>query len=144
MPGNNDPLFTRVGDVTTDGASAMAPTMTAAAADYTGISANNRIVFTSDPTNGSKLERLRLKAAGTNVAAVMRIYINNGGLATTAANNALWGEISLPATTASTTAGVVDIDYPMNLTLPPGFRVLAGLGAAVAGGWSVIGVGGKY
>lgn len=144
MPGNNDPIFTRVGDLSTNGTTAPAQFLTAAAADYTGVSGNNAVIFTADSTNGSKVERLRLKASGTNVAAVMRIYINNGSSAATATNNALWGEISLPATATQTTVGAPDIDYPMNLVLPAGWRLLAGLGAAVAGGWNVIAVGGKY
>lgn len=59
-------------------------------------------------------------------------------------NNAFYGEISLPATTASATAGTVDIDYPMNYALPPGFRVIVGLGTLVAAGWQVTGIGGTY
>lgn len=58
--------------------------------------------------------------------------------------NYLYGEVSLPATTASTTAGTQDIDYPMNLALPPGYKILVGLGATVAAGWMVTVMGGKY
>jgi len=59
-------------------------------------------------------------------------------------NNMFYGEISLPATAVSMTAASVEIDYPMNLALPPGYRILVGLGAAVATGWYVTGIGGKY
>jgi hypothetical protein len=59
-------------------------------------------------------------------------------------NNILYGEISLPATTASASAATVDIDYPMNIALPPGYHVLVGLGTTVAGGWIVSAIGGKY
>lgn len=59
-------------------------------------------------------------------------------------NNMFYGEVSLPATAVSMTAATVEIDYPMNLALPPGYRVLVGLGAAVATGWYVMGIGGKY
>lgn len=144
MPGNNDPIFTRVGDLTTDGTTGMSQGITAAAADYTGAGANNVLVFTADSTNGSFIQRLRFKAKGSNVAAVMRVYINNGSANTTASNNTFYGEISLPATTASTTTATVDIDYTMNLGLPPGFRIYVGLGAAVAAGWTVTPIGGKY
>jgi hypothetical protein len=64
--------------------------------------------------------------------------------ATVSNNNALIGELSLPATTAITTAATVDIDYPLNFALPPGGRILVGLGATVVGGWTVTGVGGEY
>ena len=59
-------------------------------------------------------------------------------------NNMFYGEVSLPATAVSQTAATVEIDYPMNLALPPGYRVLVGLGNAVATGWYVMGIGGKY
>jgi len=59
-------------------------------------------------------------------------------------SNALIGELSLPATTAITTAATVDIDYPLNFALPPGGRIMVGLGATVGGGWIVTAIGGKY
>lgn len=59
-------------------------------------------------------------------------------------NNALIGEISLPATSSSTSAATVDIDYPLNFALPPGGRIIVGLGATVVAGWVVTGVGGEY
>lgn len=59
-------------------------------------------------------------------------------------NNYFFGEISLPATTVSATAATQDVDYPMNLALPPGYKVVVGLGTSVAAGWSVTGIGGRY
>ena len=59
-------------------------------------------------------------------------------------NNMYYGELSLPATSTSTSAAQVDIDYPMNFALPPGYRVLVGLGTSVVGGWTVTGIGGTY
>ena len=35
-------------------------------------------VFTADSTNGSYLSTLSFRAAGTNVATVARVFINNG------------------------------------------------------------------
>lgn len=144
MAANTAPIYTLLGDVSTDSGTGMSAVITAAAADYTGISANNRLVFTANATNGGFVQRLRMKAAGTNVAAVMRVYLNNGSTNTTATNNSFYGEVSLPATTASTTSATVDIDYPMNFALPPGFRIYVGLGAAVAAGWTVTAIGGEY
>jgi len=57
---------------------------------------------------------------------------------------ALYGEVALPGTTAIATTSTVDIDYPMNFALPPGGRILVGLGTTVAAGWSVTAIGGKY
>lgn len=144
MPGNTDPIYSKVGDVSRDAGTTMPVPMTAAANDYTGISANHQLVFTADATNGGFIQRLRMKAVSTNVASVMRIYINNGSAQTTATNNTFYGEVSLPATTAIATAATIEIDYPMNFALNPNFRIYVGLGTAVAGGWHVTAIGGKY
>lgn len=138
------PIFSRVGDVSTNGTTGMSQLVLNAAPDYTGIDADYALVFTADADNGSFLERLRFKAGGTNTATVARIFINNGSTPGTAANNAFYGEVALPATTATNTAPTIDIDYPMNLALPPGFRVYFGIATAVAAGWVCTGIGGKY
>lgn len=59
-------------------------------------------------------------------------------------NSKLYGEISLPATTASATAALVDIDYPMNFALPPNSKIFVGLGTTVAAGWIVMPIAGDY
>lgn len=59
-------------------------------------------------------------------------------------NSVLIGEISLPATTISAIVATPDIDYMMNLALPPGYDVYVGLGTAVAAGWYVTSFGGSY
>jgi hypothetical protein len=144
MPGNNDPIYSRIGDVTRDSTTGMNQLVTAAATDFTGAGANNSLVFTADATNGSFIQRLRFKAGGTNVATVVRIFINNGSANTTAANNTFYGEQSLPATTLINTASTVEIDYPMNFALPAGFRIYIGLATAVAAGWVCTPIAGKY
>ena len=144
MAASTNPIFSRLGDVSTNTTTGMSQLVTAAAADYTGISANYALVFTADATNGSYIERLRFKAGGTNVAAVARIFINNGSTPGTAANNAFHGEVSLPATTAITTAATIDVDYPLGFAINPGFKIYWGLGAAVAAGWVCSAIGGPY
>lgn len=145
MAANTAPIFTLLGQVSSDSATAMTPTFTTQAADYTGATAtHNKLVFTADPTNGSYIVRLRFKAMGTNTASVARIFINNGSVNTTAANNSFYGECSLPATTAITTVATVDIDYPMGFALNPGYRIYVGLGVTVAAGWNCVGIGGDY
>ena len=254
MAGNTTPIFSRVGDISGS------VILTTAAADFTGQSINNSIVYQADPTNGGFLQRLRFKAIGANVATVARIYINEGyvPLAPTAAaptmsgqstlttggtlqpgtyyakmqsidqwgapsamstevsqvttgttstitwawgavtgaasyrlfvgpatnsqviyfpgltgtsytqttatinlatnlpaqgnpsdflsNNIFYGEISLPATsvTAGGASAGVDVDYPMNIALPPGYHIIVGLGTTVAAGWTVSAIAGKY
>ena len=144
MPANNDPIYSRVGDITTDGTTAMASTITTATGDYTGISANHKKVFTADATNGGFVQRLRFKATGTNTASVARIYLNNGSTQGTATNNTFFGELSLPATVATNVASTIDIDYPMAIALPAGFTIWVGVATTVAAGWVCTAVGGKY
>ena len=144
MPGNSEPIYTRVGDVSANGTTGMATDLTTATGDYTGVSANHQLVFTADATNGGFVSRLRFQAKGTNTASVARIYFNNGSTNTTASNNSFFGQVSLPGTTASNTAATVEIDYPMNVALPPGFRIYVGLGTTVAAGWVCTAIGGKY
>jgi len=59
-------------------------------------------------------------------------------------NQFLFGEVSLPATTATATAATADIDYPMNIALPPGDEIIVGLGTTVSAGWQVSAIGGSY
>lgn len=140
---NIDPIYTKQGNLGNNASTGMNALITAAAADYTGAGANNSLVFTAG-AGGSFVQRLRMKAGGTNVVAVMRVYINNGGANTSATNNEFYGEVGLPATTAVTNAATVEIDYPMNIVLPANWRIYVGLGAAVAAGWVVVAVAGDY
>jgi hypothetical protein len=144
MAANTAPIYSKTGDTSTNGTTGMAALVTTANNDYVGTNAAATLVFTANATNGGFIERLRFKAGGTNVATVARIYINNGSTPTTAANNALYGEVSLPATTAIATAATDDIDYPMNIALPAGFRIYFQLATAVAAGWACTGIGGQY
>lgn len=144
MAGNVTPIYSRVGDVSTNGTTGMGQSFLAAANDYTGIGANNVLIWTADATNGGYIQRIRMKPIGTNVSTVMRFFLNNGSTNGTATNNSFYGEISLPATTISATAALVDIDYPLNMALPAGFRIYAGLGTAVAAGWVCTPIAGKY
>lgn len=143
MAGNGDPIFSRRGAIGLNNT----PIGTAIVADVDGTGANNVAVFTADATNGSFVQRIRFKSKGANTtAAVARVYINNGAANTTATNNSFYGEVSLPAIAPSATAPAADIDYPMNLALPPGFRIVIGIisSAALAAGWGVTVVGGDY
>lgn len=143
MAANTNPIYTLKADMTTDNGSTMPQVITAAAADYTGISANYRLSHTAG-ADGSYVRSIVAKASGTNVAAVARIFVNNGSAVGTAANNAFFAEISLPATTASTTAATVEIEFPMEVALKGGHKLYIGLGAAVAAGWVFTVVAGQY
>lgn len=144
MAGNANPIYSRRGQVSNNGSTGMNQLVTAAANNYDGTHANISLCFTADSTNGSFVQRLRFKAGGTNVATVARIFINNGSTNGTASNNSFYGEVSLPATTASATTATIDVEYPMNFPLPAGFRIYWGIATAVAAGWICIPICGDY
>lgn len=101
-------------------------------------------VFTADATNGSYLSSISFRAAGTNIATVARIFINNGSDPTTASNNVLFNEITLTATTLSEVTATSNYVLPMNIALPAGYVINVTLGTTVAAGYYVSTVGGDY
>jgi hypothetical protein len=101
-------------------------------------------VFTADATNGGFVQKLRVKAAGTNVASVLRIFINNGITNATLANNILYDEVTLPATTLSEVAQLAPVEVPLNIPLPAGYKINVTLGTTIAAGVFVSVVGGKF
>ena len=141
---NNDPIYSKQGDQSNNGTTGMNQLVTAAANDYTGVSANNSLVFTAG-ANGAFVRSIRLKAGGTNTASVMRFYINNGSTNTSATNNTFFGEIALPATTA-TIIGITssEFEYPFGIAINAGFKIYMGLGTAVAAGWVAMPIAGQY
>jgi hypothetical protein len=144
--GNVQPIWIAKGDVSNNGTTGMNQAITLAAGDYTGISANYSLVFTAG-TDGARVERLKFSPAGTNIQTVARIFINNGSANTTATNNTFVGEITLPATTASSTAALISPEFIMPngaLALTGGFRIYVGLATAVAGGWVITPIAGQY
>lgn len=143
MPANTDPIFTQKPDCSTNNGTTLADPILLSSADYTGISANHVLVHTAG-VNGSYIRGISFKAVGTNVAAVARIYVNNGSVNTTEANNAMITEISLPATTAVTAAATSDVFVPIERAINPAFRIYVGLGAAVATGWDMVCWAGQY
>jgi hypothetical protein len=160
MSGNTSQIFSKVGvinwavltaaNTATDGTGTLD-----AAGTATSTTGHLGTLFTADATNGGRVERVRFMALGTNVATVARIFINNGSTNATAMNNALFAEIALPATTASNSANinnaatVYEVPNTIDVTgfpivLPPGYKLMACLGTAVAAGWAVSAPGGSY
>jgi hypothetical protein len=87
--------------------------------------------------NGSKVSSIQIAYTGTSVATVLRLFINNGGANSTPANNSLYQSISVPANTLSETAAAADINVPLSLTLPAGYKLLATIGTTVAAALAV-------
>jgi hypothetical protein len=136
MAANTVPIYSRLGDVQW-GTIATANT----AKDGTGTVVT---VFTADATNGGRVEKIRFKALGTNIASVARVFINNGATNATAANNTLYDEITLPSTTLSEVAALTAQELVIALVLPPGYKLNITLGTTVAAGYHVTAVGGRY
>ena len=144
--GNVQPIWVAKGDVSANGTTGMNQPITLAAADYTGAGANNVLCFTAG-ADGARMERLKFTPTGTNVQSVARIYVNNGATNATATNNTLIGELSLPATTASSVAALISPEFVMPggaMALPGGFKIYVGLATAVAAGWVVTPICGQY
>lgn len=142
MPANTSPIFTRLGDIQWISGITTANTTT----DLT--TGTSYLVFTADATNGGYVQKIRFRAVtGTgnnNIATVARVWINNGATTGTAANNILFDEISLAATTGSATASLAIYELPLNVALPAGYRLYITLGTTVAAGYYATAIAGKY
>lgn len=101
-------------------------------------------LFTADATEGGRVERVLIRSIGTNVATVMRIWLNNGSAIGTSANNTLLHEITLPTTTSTEVAALPPYEVGLGLAMPAGYKLYVTIGTAVAGGFHVIAIGGKY
>jgi hypothetical protein len=127
---------------------------TAATAGTPGLSANTTTdltagtiygpIETAGAVEGSRLDFIKVRALGTNVQTVIRIWINNGAATTTATNNTLYLERTISSTSVSQNAEQPDIILPMNISLAPGYRIYATFGTAVAAGFHLTAVGGDY
>jgi hypothetical protein len=138
MAANNiNPIFTGIPDIQWGTLITTANT----AKDGTGTVVT---CFTADAINGGFVSKIRFRAAGTNVATVCRIFINNGSTNTTAANNSLYDEITLSATTLSEVAAVQLYELALNIALPAGYKINITIGTTVAAGYYPTVIGGKY
>lgn len=135
---NTKPIYSRAPDVQW-GTSALTTANTAK--DGTGTVLT---VFTADATNGGRVEKLKIRAAGTNVATVLRVFINNGSTNATASNNILYTEATIAATTLSEVAALADNEIALAIALPPGYKLNVTIGTSVSAGLYITAVGGKY
>ncbi len=147
MP-NNQPIFPDTPNVSWG-------TLTTEDTSFTAPSTEGVVVFTAG-TNGSRIDQIKVRALGTNIDTVLRLFINDGG-GTGAANFALVHEVQLGASTADTD-DVTGDDYDVNLTkdggvtrsvppipyLPAGYEIWAAVGVTVASGWMIVVHGGDY
>ena len=141
MPANTNPIFSAKGAIQWNPAILSAANT---AKDGTGTVAT---IFTGNAAGnntGNFVQKLLVRSVGTNVASVLRLFINNGGVSTTAANNSLVAELTLPATILSEIAAQPDAVLPLNFALPAGYKFNATLGTTVAAGYALTIIGGEY
>ena len=100
-------------------------------------------VFTAG-ANGARVDYLKARAKGTNVATVLRVFVNNGTDPTVAANNALVLEQTIAATTLSEVAALADNLVALDMSLPAGYTLNVTIGTTVAAGLAVTAFGGDY
>ena len=87
--------------------------------------------------NGSRVNRVRVVHKGTNIATVLRIFVNNGATNATPANNTLVAEETIAACTISQVAKSVPYDINISVILKPAYKLNYTIGTAVAAGHAV-------
>ena len=139
MPANTSPIFTLTPEVM------WANTITTANNTGDLTSGTVYLVFTAG-ANGSYVQKIRIRHTGANSAAtVLRVWINNGSVTTTAANNSLFDEITIAANaTFVTNAASTNYELPLNFALPAAYTIYVTIGAATAGGLDATVIGGDY
>jgi hypothetical protein len=149
MAANTDPIYSRTPDLQVGGA-VLGPNANTA---LDGTGANISSIFQADTGEGGFVQKVILKAVGSPVATVARLFVHttNGaftpGTTNTAANTALIAEISLPAITVSQTLASNHYEIPVNIPIPAGYRLLLAFGTstgAAGTGYAATVVGGKY
>ena len=95
-------------------------------------------------TNGARVDYLKVRALGTNVATVLRVFVNNGSDNATAGNNSLVLEQTIAATTLSETAALADNLVQLDMSIPAGYKINVTIGTTVAAGLQVTAFGGDY
>jgi hypothetical protein len=139
MAVNTSPIYSGAGQI------GFTTILTSANTTYDCTTGTTASLFTAG-ASGSFVQRVRFKASGSATATVARVFINNGGSTTGSANNVLFDEITLAATTATQTAATTTYELPMNIALPAGYQLLVTLGTvqAAGGGWYASAIGGSY
>lgn len=138
MAANNLQIFSRVADVQWIASGLGANT----AMDGTGTVAT---IFTADATNGGRIERVNIEHLGTNIASLLRFFVNNGSSTAVAANNSLIEEMAMAANTVSQTAiSTPAVLLRVPIVLPPGYKLTVAVATAVASGYQITAFGGKY
>jgi len=135
MAANTSPIFSKAGKVQWGDISAANT-----AKDGTGTVVP---IFTAG-AEGGLLKKIVVNAKGTNVATVLRLWVNNTGSNAVAANNTLLGSYTIAATTLSEVAALLITEITLDIALPAGYVINATIGTTVAAGLHVVAIGGDY
>lgn len=151
MAANADPIYTRTPDI--QGAGAVVGPTANTNQDGTSSSTSSATCFVADSTEGGFVQKLILKSVGSPAATVARVFLHmtsgafTMGTTNTAANTNMIAELTLIAITTSNTVAQNHYEIPLNLPIPPGYRLLIAFGTstgAAGTGYAVTAVGGKY
>ena len=158
MAGNADPIYSKVGDIQSGNTNRTVTNVcgfvanTSQAGDSSSTSMYD--VYQADATNGGYLQKLSFQSVKSPAATVCRIFISSItgaltlGTTNTSLNTWLFTEIGLPLITVSNSVAAPHIEVPMNLAMPPGYRILISFGTTTGvdatQGWSVTAIAGKY
>jgi hypothetical protein len=148
MPGNVDPIWSRVGDIQGVGVSAANTSSQGGGTIGTDIFK----AFEADATNGGYVREVRWSLGETTIATastatVGRVFVSSvTSGATTTTNTHLIAEVALASQTPSSTLPGVPIVVPLDFALPPGYTILVTNHAAPAANtqWKAVVFGGKY
>ena len=138
MAANTNPIFSRTPQVEWATTPVLAANTTK---DLT--TGTSYLIFTGDATEGSMLQRIVVQPLGTNVATVLRLFLNNGLTTATAANNTMVDQLGLLGTTNSETTALTAYVFPLLLPIPAGYRLYVTCATVVAAGFSVTAIGGR-
>lgn len=134
MAANTQPIFALVPET-------KIVTVTAATTDRTGATTTNLVELLTAGADGTKITQIGAKAAGTNAATLVLIFITD----TAGANPKLFDEIVLNAITASTTVtSQRNVTAYSDLQLKSGQKVLVGTTVAITDGVNVFAIKGDY
>lgn len=133
MAANTSPIF--IGSPHVEGAT-------------TGVNANTALdgsgtittVFTADATDGSRIENVYLTHLGSNVATVVRFFVDRTG----SGSWKLIHEETMAANTLSQVAASVGVIWNAQLLLQAGGKLGVTIGTAIASGIMVECVGGDF
>ena len=151
MAGNNDPIYSRVGDIQNGQIASSGTVLGFTANTVQDGSGTLYPIWQAGSDNGGYLQKLAFQSVGSPAATVCRVFLSSitgAWTGNTATNTWLYTEVGLPTITLSQTAASPHIESVLNIAVPVGYRIVIAFGTSTGGsaaiGWSVTGVGGSY